>query len=130
MARGTGLADETTSLEPLSLEQHVERLGARDWRVGLATHAVLVEAGEAGLQAVIQGLFRIRQQYRPRARSTARSIRFVGYPFPEAVPPSTRRSTGLSNSVARQSIYTTSYASPPRRNASRRRPISRKPARV
>jgi HEAT repeat protein len=50
------LADETTCLEPITLEQQVERLGTRDWRVVLAAHAVLVEAGEAGLQAVIRGL--------------------------------------------------------------------------
>jgi HEAT repeat protein len=49
-------ADETMCQEPLPLDQQVEQLGVYDWRVVLAAHAVLVEAGEAGLQAVIQGL--------------------------------------------------------------------------
>jgi hypothetical protein len=40
----------------LSLDQQVERLGARDWRVILAAQQVLVDAGSAGMAAVLRGL--------------------------------------------------------------------------
>ena len=64
MAIEKRLEEETTPHEQLSLEQQVERLGARDWRVGLAAHAVLMEAGEAGLQAVIRGLSHLHPRVR------------------------------------------------------------------
>ena len=41
MAIEKRLEEETTPHEQLSLEQQVERLGARDWRVGLAAHTHL-----------------------------------------------------------------------------------------
>jgi hypothetical protein len=46
----------TTTDEAVSLEQQVERLGVRDWRIAGAAYDTLAAAGEAGLQAVIAGL--------------------------------------------------------------------------
>lgn len=48
-----GILDEPSTE---SLEQQVERLGSRDWRVIGAAHDALVRAGSAGMAAVLHGL--------------------------------------------------------------------------
>jgi HEAT repeat protein len=48
--------EEMQELEPLSLGQQVERLGAKDWRIAGAAWQALIEAGQAGLEAALRGM--------------------------------------------------------------------------